>query len=104
MAFALRHPGRFRLMFRGGVLRPDATLDTHGHAAFHVLEHGVRRAFGLADDQPTSAAACTAVLALWPWCTAMRTSRLQGASPRCSRRRTSTFLSRARWGRCSTLC
>ena len=65
VAFALRHPGRFRLMFRGGVLRPDTTLDAHGHAAFHVLESGVRRAFGLADDQPTSAAAWTAVIALW---------------------------------------
>jgi len=65
VAFALRHPGRFRLMFRGGVLRPDAMLDAHGHAAFQVLEQGVRRAFGLADDQPASAAASTAVLALW---------------------------------------
>jgi len=65
VAFALRHPGRFRLMFRGGVLRPDALLDAHGHAAYQVLEQGVRRAFGLADIEATSAAASTAVLALW---------------------------------------
>ena len=63
--FALRHPGRFRLMFRSGKLRDDAELEHHGRAAFLVLAHGVGRAFGVGAVWPLPAAPLHAVTALW---------------------------------------
>lgn len=63
--FALRHPGRFCLMFRDGLMNPDAELQRAGNAAFRVLEDGVREAFGIAPGADLSAPAWTAVLALW---------------------------------------
>jgi hypothetical protein len=44
--FALRRPGRFRLMFRDGVLHPDADLQCQANAAFEALAAGVYRAAG----------------------------------------------------------
>ena len=63
--FAMRYPGRFRLMFRPGKLHDDADLDRHAGAAFEVLAQGVRRAFGLAAARQMSAAHWNAVTALW---------------------------------------
>jgi len=63
--FALRHPGRFRLMFRSGQLHGDPELARHGEAAFEVLARGVRRAFGVADAGHMSPAHWNAVTALW---------------------------------------
>jgi AcrR family transcriptional regulator len=65
VGFALRHPGRFRLMFRTGELRPDAALESSGRAAFLVLEGGVHRAFGVPADGALPAQAAAVVLALW---------------------------------------
>src|ERR1700741_3582326 len=42
VGFALRHPGRFGLMFRCGLQKTEA-LERSGHAAFTVLENAVRR-------------------------------------------------------------
>lgn len=63
--FALRHPGRFRLMFRSGQLHGDPELARHGEAAFEVLARGVRRAFGVADAGQMTPAHWHAVTALW---------------------------------------
>jgi len=63
--FALRHPGRFRLMFRPGKLHDDAELERHARAAFLVLAHGVGRAFGVGETWPLPAAPLHAVTALW---------------------------------------
>jgi AcrR family transcriptional regulator len=58
--FALRHPGRFRLMFRPGQLHDDPELERHGRAAYEVLADGVRRA--LAGDE---ASHTPVVVTLW---------------------------------------
>lgn len=63
--FAMRHPGRFRLMFRDALLSPDPELQRAGNAAFLVLENGVREAFGIAPGKELPARAWTAVIALW---------------------------------------
>lgn len=63
--FALRHPGRFRLMFRSGKLHDDADLERHGRAAFLVLAHGVGRAYGIGEAWPLQADPLRAVTALW---------------------------------------
>lgn len=63
--FAMRYPGRFRLMFRDGLLGDDPGLQRAGNAAFMVLENGVREAFGTASGKPLPAKAWTALLALW---------------------------------------
>lgn len=63
--FALRHPGRFRLMFRPGQLHADAALERHAAAAFEVLARGVRRAAGVADAARMRPAHWHAVTALW---------------------------------------
>jgi AcrR family transcriptional regulator len=65
VAFAMQHPGRFRLMFRQGKLHADATLLQHADAAFQVLARGVRRAFGLAEDAAMDEHQWNAVAALW---------------------------------------
>lgn len=65
VAFALQHPGRFRLMFRQGKLHADATLLQHADAAFQVLARGVRRGFGLAEDAAMDERQWNAVAALW---------------------------------------
>jgi len=63
--FALRHPGRFRLMFRSGKLHDDAELERHARAAFLVLAHGVGRACGVGAAWPLPAEPLHAVTALW---------------------------------------
>ena len=65
VAFAMRYPGRFRLMFRNELHHEDAELMRAGNAAFQVLEDGVRRAFGLAPGKALTGKAWTALLALW---------------------------------------
>jgi AcrR family transcriptional regulator len=67
VGFALRHPGRFALMFRtgpGGVRRDDA-LARSAQAAFAVLEEGMRQLLGVPAAAPLSAAAWQALLATW---------------------------------------
>lgn len=60
VAFALQHPGRFRLMFRQGQLKDDPELQRHGIASFEVLARGVQRVAGRSPvDQEQ------AVVALW---------------------------------------
>jgi AcrR family transcriptional regulator len=63
--FALRHPGRFRLMFRDGINKDDAALALRAEEAFLVLADGVRAALGLAPGAALSADAWTALVALW---------------------------------------
>ena len=63
--FAMRYPGRFRLMFRSGKLHDDPELERHADAAFEVLAQGVRRAFGLADKGQMNSTHWNAVTALW---------------------------------------
>lgn len=63
--YALAHPGRFRLMFRDGVLRPDPALQLHADAAFDVLAAGVRRAAGVKTVAQMKPAHWTAVVTLW---------------------------------------
>lgn len=65
VGFAMRHPGRFRLMFRSGLLREEPALTASGHAAFAVLEDGVRALRGLREDAPITGAAWSALLAIW---------------------------------------
>lgn len=63
--FALRRPGRFRLMFREGVLHPDAELHRQADAAFEELAAGVRHAAGLSDATQMTPAHWNAVITLW---------------------------------------
>lgn len=63
--YALAHPGRFRLMFRDGVLHPDAALQQHADAAYEELAAGVRRAAGVKTSAGMSAAHWNAVVTLW---------------------------------------
>ena len=63
--YALAHPGRFRLMFRDGVLHPDPALQQHADAAFEELAAGVRRAAGVKTAAGMTAAHWNAVVTLW---------------------------------------
>lgn len=63
--FALRHPGRFRLMFRDGLLREGPDLVHNATAAFEVLEGGVRAALGVPAGQALAPDDWSALLALW---------------------------------------
>ena len=65
VAFAMRFPGRFRLMFRDALRGDDPELLRAGNDAFSVLEEGVRAAFGIAPGRPLGDKAWTALLALW---------------------------------------
>jgi AcrR family transcriptional regulator len=65
VAFALRYPGRFRLMFRDALRQDDEALSRAGNAAFLVLEDGVRLAFGTPAGKPLPRKAWTALLGLW---------------------------------------
>lgn len=65
VAFALRRPGLFRLMFRQGRLREDAELEQHARAAFEVLAEGVRRSVGVRAATAMRPAHWQAVTALW---------------------------------------
>lgn len=67
VGFALRHPGRFGLMFRTGArgVRRDEALERSAHAAFAVLEDGVRRLLGVPALVPLTPAHWQALLATW---------------------------------------
>jgi Tetracyclin repressor-like, C-terminal domain len=65
VAFAMRRPGRFRLMFRGARLHEDAALIASGRAAFAVLEDGVRALRGLPEGAPIRGADWATLLATW---------------------------------------
>jgi AcrR family transcriptional regulator len=64
VGFALRQPGRFGLMFRGG-LRKDEPLAHAAHAAFTTLEQGVRALFDLPPGVPFAPAQWQALFATW---------------------------------------
>jgi AcrR family transcriptional regulator len=63
--FALRQPGRFRLMFRPGKLREDEALVVAATAAFGQLENGIRALCGIVPAAPLDAPARAALLAMW---------------------------------------
>lgn len=64
VGFALKHPGRFGLMFRCEGYRSEA-LEQSGRAAFGVLEDGMRRLLGLAPDAAFTEAQFQSLLAVW---------------------------------------
>ncbi|MCW5634371.1 MAG: TetR/AcrR family transcriptional regulator [Rubrivivax sp.] len=67
VGFALRHPGRFGLMFRAGAagVRKDEAFMRSAHAAFNVLEEGVRLLLGVPPAAPLSPAHWQAILSTW---------------------------------------
>ncbi len=64
VGFALRHPGRFGLMFRSG-LHNDEALERSAHAAFMALEHAVRGLYGVAPPTPLAPRQWNALLSIW---------------------------------------
>lgn len=64
VAFALRYPGRFNLMFRK-TDRADAALHASAGKAFRVLEDGMRGLFGVPADSPLSREQSLALLTTW---------------------------------------
>ncbi|WP_082568638.1 TetR/AcrR family transcriptional regulator [Rhizobacter sp. Root1221] len=64
VGFALKHPGRFGLMFRCGPHEADA-VDSSGRAAFSVLEAGIRGLYGTPADEPLPPLQWQALLAVW---------------------------------------
>jgi len=62
--FALRHPGRFTLMFRSGLTKTEG-LRRSAQAAFATLERGVRELYGVPAGQPLDAAQWNALLSIW---------------------------------------
>lgn len=67
VGFALRYPGRFGLMFRAGAAgaSKDEALSASGHAAFTVLEDGVRLLLDVPPAAPLSPLHWQALLAIW---------------------------------------
>lgn len=64
VGFALKHPGRFGLMFRCEGYKSEA-LEQSGRAAFSVLEDGMRRLYGLSEGAPLSQPQFQSLLAVW---------------------------------------
>lgn len=64
VGFALRHPGRFGVMFRSG-LRRGPELERSGQAAFMKLERGVRDLYGVDELAPLAPAQWRALLLIW---------------------------------------
>jgi AcrR family transcriptional regulator len=64
VGFALRFPGRFRLMF-GPCNQDDEGLARSARAAFEVLENGVRDLLGVAPGQPLAPEQTAALLSIW---------------------------------------
>lgn len=62
--FALRYPGRFKLMFRNG-LGPDLALSQASHSAYVALEDSVRALLGKPEGAPLDAAARRAFWSIW---------------------------------------
>ena len=64
VGFALRHPGRFGLMFRCG-LPKDEAMERSGHAAFMALEAAVRDLYAVPAPTPLAPAQWHALLSIW---------------------------------------
>lgn len=64
VGFALRHPGRFGLMFRSG-LQKDEALAQSAHLAYLTLENGVRALLGVPAGQPLDEAQRQILLGIW---------------------------------------
>jgi len=62
--FAFRHPGRFGVMFRCEAEESEA-LQRSSHAAYLVLENGVRDLYGVPADAPLAPAQWHALLSIW---------------------------------------
>ncbi|MDP2417140.1 MAG: TetR/AcrR family transcriptional regulator [Hydrogenophaga sp.] len=62
--FALRYPGRFKLMFRSG-LRPDVALSQAAHSAYVALEDSVRALLGKPEGAPLDPTERQAFWAIW---------------------------------------
>lgn len=65
VAYALRNPGKFRLMFGESLAADDEGLQRSGNAAFRVLEDGIRAAFAIDAGKPLAGESWTALLAVW---------------------------------------
>ena len=65
VGFALRHPGRFRLMFGEGLSTADEKLARSGNAAFSVLENATRDLFAIEAGKPLTDEAWSSLLASW---------------------------------------
>lgn len=63
--FSLRHPGRFRLMFRSQQLHDAPALLAQADAAFEVLARGVRRLWAVPDVAAMQPEHWQAVIGLW---------------------------------------
>ena len=64
VGFALRFPGRFRLMF-GPCNQDDEGLGRSARAAFEVLENGVRDLFGVPHGQALAPPQTAALMSIW---------------------------------------
>jgi AcrR family transcriptional regulator len=64
VGYAMRYPGRFRLMF-GPCDRDDEALRLSAQAAFHVLEDGVRDLFGVPRGEPLDSSQAAALMGIW---------------------------------------
>ena len=64
VAFALQHPGRFGLMFRGG-LNQDQALQHSAQAAFQALEQAIRDLYGVPASRALSPSQRNALLEVW---------------------------------------
>jgi AcrR family transcriptional regulator len=64
VGFALKHPGRFGLMFRSG-LRKDEPLVQSAHEAYLKLEDGVRALLDVHIGQPLDEGQGQSLLAVW---------------------------------------
>jgi len=74
--FAMRHPGRFGLMFRSGLRKSDACKSS-AHHAFMALERGVRDMLAIPADAPLTQPQWQVLLSVW--------SVVHGAGPFCAR-------------------
>ncbi len=64
VSFALRHPGRFILMFRAGLRKTEA-LQRSAQAAFATLERGVRDLYRVTPGEPLDQAQWTSLISIW---------------------------------------
>jgi AcrR family transcriptional regulator len=64
VGFALRHPGRFNLMFRSGLKKDDALVRS-AQAAFATLERGVRDLYGVPSSRALDRRQWNALIAIW---------------------------------------
>jgi AcrR family transcriptional regulator len=65
VGFALTWPGRFALMFRADLFTKDEALAASAHAAFLVLENGIRDLYRLPRGAPLDTAQLHALRATW---------------------------------------